>query len=70
METSKKEPQCDICQRNDEGIQYPIFPKTQGFMFGSICARCDEGHTPDWIAGYTAAIEDLERTLHVFTANR
>ncbi len=57
-----KKPQCTICQRN-ENVTFPVLPKTPGFMFGDICVRCDEGHTPDWIAGYKAAINALNETL-------
>jgi len=35
-------PVCTRCKRSGTGVNFPIFPKTQGFMFGDICDKCDE----------------------------
>jgi len=35
-------PVCQVCKGTGNGVQFPMFPKTEGFKFGEICVPCDE----------------------------
>lgn len=34
-------PICGVCGDGGHGIQFPLFPKTEGAEFGTICVGCD-----------------------------
>jgi hypothetical protein len=35
-------PVCNSCQREGFGVEFPMFPKTPGFKFGTLCGDCDD----------------------------
>ena len=35
-------PTCGVCGDGGHGIQFPLFPKTEGKTFGTICVGCDD----------------------------
>ena len=35
-------PTCGVCGDGGHGIQFPLFPKTEGKPFGTICVGCDD----------------------------
>lgn len=52
-------PFCKCCGASDR-VPFPMFPQTDGYGFGEICATCDENlpaTVPKWSADYTATID-------------
>tara|TARA_Y100000310_G_scaffold318522_1_gene372740 strand:+ start:1622 stop:2014 length:393 start_codon:yes stop_codon:yes gene_type:complete len=35
-------PKCVVCGAS-QGTEFPIWPKSEGYQFGQICAACDDG---------------------------
>ncbi|MCO6043343.1 hypothetical protein NG895_05435 [Aeoliella sp. ICT_H6.2] len=63
-------PFCKCCGSSDRA-PFPMFPKTDGYRFGEICAKCDENPPAPaqrWAAEYNATI-DLETSAQGLAEN-
>jgi len=56
-------PKCVVCGAS-QGTEFPIWPKSEGYQFGQICAACDDGIVEGAVLVVEAdRSEDIEITV-------